>query len=215
VPTTPPELPATLPSELLSRRPDLRRAERELAAATARVGVARADLFPRFAILGSFGRLSDEIGDLGSFTSQFWTLIPGVRWPILSGGRIRANIRAQDARQAQAAHAYEQAVLVALREVADALVAHDRQRERQESLRTAVAANRRALRVSIQRYTSGLENFLSVLDAQRAVYAADDALVESERNGALSMIAVYKALGGGWQPHGTAHRSAATNQEQR
>ncbi len=123
------------------------------------------------AILGSFGRRSDELGDLGSFTSQFWTLIPGVRWPILSGGRIRANIRVQDARQEQAARTYEQAVLLALRDVADALVAHDRERDRQESLRTSADANRRALAVSIERYTSGLESFLSVLDAQRSVYA--------------------------------------------
>jgi outer membrane protein, multidrug efflux system len=198
IPPAPPQLPAAIPSELLSRRPDLRRAERELAAATARIGVARADLFPRFSIAGSFGRLSDEAGDLGSSASQFWSFIPGIRWPILSGGRIRANIRVQDARQQQAGQQYDKAVLVALQEVADALLALSRERERQASLRAAADANRRALEVSLDRYTTGVENFLSVLDAQRSVYAAEDAVVQSERTLSISTIAIYKALGGGW-----------------
>ncbi|HEY8151868.1 MAG TPA: efflux transporter outer membrane subunit, partial [Vicinamibacteria bacterium] len=127
IPPVPPDVPSTLPSELLSRRPDLRRAERELAAASARVGVARADLFPRFSILGSFGRLSEDAGDLGSGASQFWRVIPAVRWPILSGGRIRANIRVQDARQEQALQQYEKAILTALEEVENALSAHSRE----------------------------------------------------------------------------------------
>jgi multidrug efflux system outer membrane protein len=200
IPVSPPELPSALPSELLSRRPDVRQAERELAAATARIGVARADLFPRFAILGSFGHLSDEPGDLPALRSQFWSVIPGVRWPILSGGRIRANIRKQGARQEQTEKRYEKTILTALQEVADALLAHSRELDRQQSLRTAIVANRRALEVSLERYTSGVENFLSVLDAQRSVYAADDALAQSERNLAVSLIALYKSLGGGWSP---------------
>jgi outer membrane protein, multidrug efflux system len=204
IPASPPELPPLLPSHLLSRRPDLRRAERELAAATARVGVARADLFPRFSILGAFGHRSDQGGDLPTLSSQFWSVIPGVRWPILSGGRIRANIRVQDARQEQAEKSYEKTILTALEDVADALLAHSRELERQESLRTAVAANRRALDVSLERYTSGVESFLSVLDAQRSVYAADDALVQSERDLVVSLIALYKSLGGGWSQESEA-----------
>lgn len=200
IPLAPPEVPGALPSELLSRRPDLRRAERDLAAATARAGVARADLFPRFAITGNFGRRSAQAGDLGSSSSQFWSFVPGVRWPFLSGGRIRANIRVQDARQEQALREYERSILTAAQEVADALLAQARERERQGSLRAAVRATRRALDVSLQRYTGGLENFLSVLDAQRSVYAADDALVQGERDLVLSVVSVYKALGGGWSP---------------
>jgi NodT family efflux transporter outer membrane factor (OMF) lipoprotein len=199
IPPVPPEIPPTLPSELLSRRPDLRRAERELAAATARVGVARADLFPRFSIVGSFGRLSEEAGDLGSGSSQFWRVIPAVRWPIFSGGRIRANIRVQDARQEQALHEYEKGVLIALEEVENALSAYAREQVRQESLRAAVAANRRALDLATERYTGGLESFLSVLDAQRSVYLAEDQFVQSQRNVAVSLVAVYKSLGGGWK----------------
>jgi outer membrane protein, multidrug efflux system len=200
IPLSPPELPATLPSQLLSRRPDLRRAERELAAATARVGVARADLFPRFAILGSVGHVSDDAGDLPALRSQSWSVIPGLRWPILSGGRIRANIRVQDARHEQAQKTYEKTILMALEDVADALLAHSRELDRQESLRTAIAANQRALDVSLERYTSGVESFLAVLDAQRSLYAADDELAQSERSLAVSLIAVYKSLGGGWSP---------------
>jgi outer membrane protein TolC len=123
-----------------------------------------------------------------------------VRWPILSGGRIRANVRVQDARQEQALQQYEKAILTALEEVENALSAHSREQARRDSLRASVAANSRALDLATDRYTSGLESFLSVLDAQRAVYAAEDHLVQSERSVAVDLVALYKALGGGWSP---------------
>ena len=197
LPAAPPEVPSVLPSELLTRRPDLRRSERELAAATARIGVAVSDLYPRFNLAGSFGRRS---GDLGNFSasSQFWSAALGVRWPIFAGGRIHANIRVQEARQEQALLQYRRAILTALEEVENGLSAHARELRRRESLRASVAANRRALALATERYTSGLESFLSVLDAQRSVYAAEDQLVQSERDAAVTLIAVYKALGGGW-----------------
>jgi len=198
LPSQPPDVPELLPSELLSRRPDLRRAERDVAAATARVGVARSELFPRFSIGGNFGRRSRDAGDLGSSGSQFWFLFAGVRVPILSGGRIRSNIEVQDARQEQAVRQYEKAVLVAVEDVENALSSHTREQRRLEALRASVAANRRALDLATERYTGGLENFLSVLDAQRAVYAAEDGLAQSETNALVSLVAVYKALGGGW-----------------
>jgi NodT family efflux transporter outer membrane factor (OMF) lipoprotein len=197
LPTELPEIPLVLPSELLSRRPDLRRSERELAAATALIGVAMADLFPRFNIIGSFGRRSTDVSELNA-SSQFWSAGIGFRWPILAGGRIRANIRVQEARQEQALLQYQKAILTSLEETENALSAHTRELRRRESLRASVAANRRALGLATERYTSGLENFLSVLDAQRSVYAAEDQLVQSERNAAVTLIAVYKALGGGW-----------------
>src|SRR5258708_5637319 len=203
LPPQPPELPDVLPSELLSRRPDLRRAERDVAAATARIGVARSELFPRFSIAGNFGRRSQEASDLGSTGSQFWFLVAGVRLPLLSGGRIRANIQLQDARQEAALRQYEKAVLIAVEEVENALSSQIREQRRLESLRAAVAANRRALDLATERYTGGLENFLSVLDAQRAVYPSDDGLAQSETNAMVSLIAVYKALGGGWAFDGT------------
>ena len=216
IPFAPPEVPPTLPSELLSQRPDLRRAERELAAATARVGVATADLFPRFSILGSFGRRSEDVADLSSGISQFWTLRPLIRWPVFLGGRIRANIRVQDERQEQALRQYEKAVLTALEEVENALSSHTRELQRQAFLQDSVAANRRALDLAMERYTSGLENFLSVLDAQRSVYAAEDQLVQSERNTVVSLIAVYKSLGGGWssdEPASTSQREEKSTRE--
>jgi NodT family efflux transporter outer membrane factor (OMF) lipoprotein len=199
IPVAAPEIPSTLPSELLSRRPDLRRAERELAAATARIGVATADLLPRFSIVGSFGRLGEDAADLGTGSSQAWAIVPGVRWPIFSGGRILANIRVQEARQEQALRQYEKAVLVAVEEVENALSAHARDQRRQADLRASVAASRRALDLAMERYTGGLESYLSVLDAQRSLYAAEDLLIQSESSTAVDLIAVYKALGGGWE----------------
>lgn len=199
-PARPPQVPASLPSELLSRRPDLRRAERQLAAATARIGVARADLFPRFSITGSFGRRSEDASDLGSTGSQFWSIVPGVRLPILSGGRIRANIDASEARQEVALREYEKAVLGALEEVENALVGRDREERRVEALKTSAEANRRALELATDRYTGGLESFLSVLDAERALYAAEDGVAESETSATVNLIVLYKALGGGWSP---------------
>jgi NodT family efflux transporter outer membrane factor (OMF) lipoprotein len=212
IPPVPPEIPMTIPSELLSRRPDLKRAERELAAATALIGVARADLFPRFSILGSFGRRSLAGGDLKDGSAQFWNVIPAVRWPIFSGGRIRANIEVQNARQEQALLQYEKQILTALEEVETALSAHTRERSREASLRAAVDSTRRALALATDRYTSGLENFLSVLDAERSVYAAEDQLVRSEKNTAVTLIAVYKALGGGWSGSEIAAYSTNANE---
>jgi multidrug efflux system outer membrane protein len=203
LPPQPPELPALVPSELLARRPDLRRAEREVAAATARIGVARSELFPRFSIGGTFGRRSEALSDVASTGSQFWFLVGGVRLPMLSGGRIRANIQVQDARQEQALRQYEKTVLTSVEEVENALSAHMRERHRLEALRASVAANRRALDLATERYTGGLENFLSVLDAQRAVYGTEDAQAQSETTAMVSLIAVYKALGGGWTPDST------------
>jgi outer membrane protein, multidrug efflux system len=197
LPYAPPEVPGVLPSELLSRRPDLRRSERELAAATARIGVATADLFPRFNLLGSFGRRSNDLANFNA-SSQFWSAGAAFQWPILAGGKIRANIRVQEARQEQALLQYQKAILTALEEVENALTAHGRELRRRESLRASVAANRRALELATDRYTSGLEDFLGVLDAQRSAYAAEDQLVQGERNVAVALFAVYKALGGGW-----------------
>ena len=213
LPTQPPDLPDVVPSELLSRRPDLRRAERDVAAATAHLGVARSELFPRFSIAGNFGRRSQDASDLGSTGSQFWFLVAGVRLPILSGGRIRANIQVQDARQEAAVRRYEKAVLTAVEEVENALSSQTREQHRLETLRASVAANRRALDLATERYTGGLENFLSVLDAQRAVYSSEDGVALSETNAMVSLIAVYKALGGGWAFDGTT--STAPDRESR
>lgn len=196
LPTT---VPSGLPSELVRRRPDVRRAERDLAAQTARIGVAVADWFPKFSLTGSLGRQSDRFKDLGNSDSQFWTVGPSISWPILDWGRIRSNIAVENARQEQSLANYESAVLVALEDVENALVAYEKEQARRTVLSDAVAANRRAVDLSTQLYSRGLADFLNVLDAQRSLFLSQDALAQSDAVVSSNLVALYKALGGGWE----------------
>jgi outer membrane protein, multidrug efflux system len=198
IPVHGPEVPLGLPSELLRRRPDIRRAERQLAAATARVGVATADLFPRFSLTGALGLQSDQLRDLGSWDSRFWSIGPSVSWPVLDFGRIRSNIRVQDARAEQALVTYQRSVLVALEDVENALVRYAKEQTRRQYLQEAVVANRRAVELGQELYTRGLVDFLSVLESQRQLFQSEDQLVQSEQLVAAQLVALYKALGGGW-----------------
>lgn len=199
VPPTPAAIPIGLPAELVRRRPDIRRAERALAAATARVGVATADLYPRFTLDGSFGFESGQFGTLFRAGSRTWAAGPlAVRWPVFDGGRIRSNIRASEARQEQALVAYERAVLAAYEEVANALVAYARVRERRDSLAQAVEADRRAVELASELWRRGLSDFLNVLDTQRVLFQLEDQLAESDAEVTTNLVALYKALGGGW-----------------
>ena len=202
IPAAPPEVPAGLPSDLLRRRPDIRRAERDLAAANARIGVATADLFPKFSLTGDVGLQSVGTSDWFTGGSRFWTAGPMVQWRIFDAGRIRANIRVQNARQEQALAGYEQSVLSAMEDVENALTAYAKEQTRHESLVAAAEASRQALDISQQLYQNGLADFLRVLDSQRSLYASQDALVQSDRDVALNLVALYKALGGGWQAVG-------------
>jgi NodT family efflux transporter outer membrane factor (OMF) lipoprotein len=199
IPSLPPDVLIGLPSELLRRRPDIRRAERELAAATAQVGVAVADLFPRFSLTGDVGLQSVSAADWFSGGSRFWAFGPTIRWPLFDAGRIRANIEIRNAQQEQAVYRYENTVLTALSEVEAALVNHSREQERYRFLADAVAANRRALAMANELYLSGLNSFLNVLDAQRSLYASENDLAQSEASMAANLVALYKALGGGWE----------------
>jgi NodT family efflux transporter outer membrane factor (OMF) lipoprotein len=199
IPTLPPQVPVGLPSDLLERRPDIRRSERELAAATARIGVATSELFPRFSLTGSFGSQTDDMQHFLDRKSLFWSVGPTMSWPVFDAGRIRANIDMQDARQQQALMMYQQAILIALEEVENTLVAYRQEQVRHKHLTTAVQANRRAVDVAHERYTKGLADFLSVLESQRALYVTEDAMVQSEGQAVGSLIALYKALGGGWE----------------
>src|SRR5690606_8596526 len=176
------------PSDLLRRRPDIRRAERELAAATARVGVATADLFPRFSLTGSFGFIGTDAGDLAEHDSLAWSIGPSVRWNILDFGRTRSNIAVQGAREEAALARYEQAVLESLREVEDALVAFVNEQARRATLQEAVAANRRAVGLAVDLYQQGLSDFLSVLQSQRDLYASEAALAESDQAVTTALI---------------------------
>jgi outer membrane protein, multidrug efflux system len=199
IPAAPPTVPIGLPSNLLRRRPDVRRVERELAAATAQIGVATADLFPRFSLTGTLGVAATDAGKVFTGASRFSSIGPQVVWPIFAGGRIRANIRVQEARQEAALARYEQTVLAALEETEDALVAYGQERTRQQRLAEAVDASQVALTLSRELYVRGLVDFLTVLDNQRSLYAAQDQRVQSERTLIVSLIALYKALGGAWE----------------
>jgi multidrug efflux system outer membrane protein len=198
IPASKPMVPVGLPSELLTRRPDVRAAERNLAAATANIGVATADLFPRFSLTGSLGQESINSGTLTGGESRFWSLASGFSWPILDSGRIRANIKLQNARQQEAMNIYTKSILTALEDVENALVAYGNEQERLRLLEAGTAANRKSVELATQRYQKGLVDFLNVLDAQRQLYQSEDALAVSRGRLALSLIALYESLGGGW-----------------
>jgi outer membrane protein TolC len=175
-----------------------RRADARLHAATARIGVATADLYPRFFLNGAANVSGNQVKDMFNWSSTSWSFGPSVSWPLFTAGRIRANIAFQNEAAAQAALEYRQTVLTALREVEDALIEYAKQQERRRSLEAAAAANRRAVELSTTLYTQGNTDFLNVLSAQRALLSAEDALVLSDRNMATTLITLYKALGGGW-----------------
>jgi outer membrane protein, multidrug efflux system len=199
IPVLPSEVLVGLPSELLRRRPDIRRAERQLAAATAQVGAAMADLFPKFSLIGAAGLQSISASDWFSGGSRFWSVGPSIRWPLFDAGRIRANIEVRSAQQEQALTQYEKTILAALEDVENSLVNYSREQARYRSLRDAVAANRRAVSMANELYTQGLVDFLNVLENQRSLYASENDLAQSEATMAANLVALYKALGGGWE----------------
>jgi NodT family efflux transporter outer membrane factor (OMF) lipoprotein len=199
IPGLPPEILVGLPSELLRRRPDIRRAERQLAAATAQVGAATADLFPKFFLTGTAGLQSISASDWFTGGSRFWSIGPTIRWRMFDAGRIRANIEVRNAQQEQALRQYEKAILTAFEDVENALVNYSREQTRYSSLTAAVAANRRAVAMANELYTNGLVDFLNVLETQRALYASESDLAQSEATMASNLVSLYKALGGGWE----------------
>ena len=199
LPAAPPDLPVGIPSELLRRRPDIRKAERELAAATARIGVSTAELFPRFSLTGSFGYQASESRLMFRDESNFWAVGPTLRWPILNFRRILSQIDVSKAVREEALARYEKSVLLALEEVENALVAISREKNRSESLAEAVRANGLAVQLAMDRYLAGVQSYLAVTDAQAALYAAEDQLAQSRQAQSLALIVLYKALGGGWR----------------
>ena len=198
IPALPPQAHVGLPAELLRRRPDIRRAERQLAAATAQIGVATADLYPKFFLTGVFGLQSVSASDWFSGPSRFWSIGPTIIWPVFDAGKIRANIEIRNAQQEQTLKLYEKSVLSALGDVESALVNYSKEQVRYRSLLAAVEANRRALAISNDLYAQGLIAFLNVLDAERTLYTSENDLAQSEANMASNLVALYKALGGGW-----------------
>lgn len=199
IPVGPAQVPPGLPSELLRRRPDIRRAERQLAAATARIGVATADLYPRFSITGQFALQSNSFTKWGSWDSRTWAFGPAIRWNIFNAGRVKNNILVQNTRTSAAMEQYRQTILLALEDVEDALEAYYNEQARRQSLAAAVTANQKSVELATELYTKGLVDFLSVLEAQRSLFASQDFLAQSERAVAADLVALFKALGGGWE----------------
>ncbi len=201
IPLQPPAVPPGLPSELLQRRPDIRLAEARAHAATARIGAAEAELFPRFTIGGSAGVTSSVLGSIGP-GDRFWSIGPTVSWNVFDAGRTRATIEQREAIADETLLAYRQTVLSALQEVESALVASAKEQQRRDELVRAVAGNRRALDLSMRLYTQGQTDFLNVLEAQRALTLTEDALANSTGTVLTELVALYKALGGGWEDGG-------------
>jgi outer membrane protein, multidrug efflux system len=187
------------PASLLRRRPDIRIAERRLAASTALVGVAIGDLFPKVTFTGSFTYSAPETNSLGNSSSRGYVVGPGISWPAFDLGRVRAQVAGSRARADVALAAYEQSVLRALEETEDALVTHARTRESLKDATDSAQASLTAARLARTRYEGGVVDFLVVLDAERTQLEAEDRLAQSRTDAATSLIAVYKALGGGWQ----------------
>jgi outer membrane protein, multidrug efflux system len=199
IPATKPVVPVGLPSELLTRRPDVRRAERSLAAATANIGVATADLFPRFSLTGSLGQESISSNNFTDSASRTWTLASGFSWPILDWGMIRGNIKLQTARQQEAMNVYQKSVLTALEDVENALVAYGNEQLRLALLDAQMTASQKSLEIAQQRYDKGLVDYLNVLDVQRQLCQSQDALIACRGQLAISLVMLYESLGGGWE----------------
>ena len=189
-----------IPADVLRRRPDVRKAERRLAAETARIGVAKSGLYPKFTLNGSIGIESLSASSFGNSGNEFYSVGPGVRWAIFHMGSVRNSIKVQEAVQEQAMAAYEKTVLTAVQETRDALYAFNSEQQRMQSLDIAVSASRAAAELAGDQYKNGLVGFDTVLEGQRSLRIFEDQLVQSRSAITLNLIQLYKALGGGWQP---------------
>ena len=197
-------LPAGLPSDLLRRRPDIRRAEREIAAATARIGVSTAELFPKFSLTGAFGFQANSLNKLFRDKSNFWDIGPTINWSILNFKRILATIEFSKAVHEETLARYEKTVLLSLEEVENSLVRLTQEKRRIEALTEAVRSNDLAVQLAMERYLAGLQSYLAVTDAEAALFTAQDELVQSQQDHILGFVSLYKALGGGWlETYGT------------
>jgi NodT family efflux transporter outer membrane factor (OMF) lipoprotein len=199
IPVPPAQVAVGVPADVVRRRPDVRAAERELAAATARIGIAEADLYPRLVVLGNVGFEADHAADLFEGNSSVLGIGPSLRWNLFDAGRTRRQIAAQDARAQQALARWERTVLVAVEEAENAMTAFVREQTRRTHLGEAAAEARRAVQFASTQYLEGLTDFQNVLDSQRATAELEDQLAQSQATITANLIALYKALGGGWE----------------
>ncbi|MEO8604246.1 MAG: efflux transporter outer membrane subunit [bacterium] len=200
IPRPPDAIGVGVPVNLLRQRPDVRRAERDLAAATARIGVAVADLYPRFTLLGNFEFDSTKLSNWIEGPSSAYSVGPKVIWNVFDAGRLRSIVHAEEALTAQALARYEQRLLVALQEVENALAAFGRTREERVAVEEAVSASSEALDLATLLYKDGVVDFQNVLDAQRTLLDFEERLAITDGNVVRSLVRIYLALGGGWDP---------------
>jgi outer membrane protein, multidrug efflux system len=195
----PPAVPPGLPSSLLDRRPDIRAAEQNLVAANAFIGVAKAAYFPRISLTGFLGFQSDQLSSLFTGPMRVWQFVPQVTQPIFNAGRIKSSVRLATAQQEIALIEYERSIQTAFREVSDALIQHQKEREIRAELELLVATLRDRSRMSHVRYEGGIDTLLNALDSDRDLFAAELGLAQTRRNEMLALVQLYRALGGGWQ----------------
>jgi len=197
--TVPPEVPAGLPSALLERRPDIRAAEQTLIAANANIGVAKAAYFPHISLSGVLGGQSTRLTSLFSGPNGAWTFVPEISQPIFAGGRIKSGVKFAEADRDRALVAYERSIQAAFAETSDALIAHQRTRESRLEQEKLVTALQDRKRLAYVRYRGGVDTQLNALDADRDLFQAELALAQIRYGELLSVVQLYKALGGGWQ----------------
>jgi multidrug efflux system outer membrane protein len=196
----PPDVPPGLPSALLERRPDIRAAEQNLVAAHAMINVAKAAFFPRISLTGLLGSQSNALSSLFTAPTGMWQFVPQVSQPIFTGGRLRSNAQLAGAQQQVALVRYERTIQTAFREVSDALVQHRRVREVQDQQELLVRTLEDRARLSYIRYKGGVDSLLNALDADRDLFEAELGLTQTRRDALLSLVQLYRALGGGWRP---------------
>jgi len=211
IPSTPPEVAVGIPADLLRRRPDVRRAERETAAQCAQIGIAESELYPHISLTGNIAFEAENFSHLFELASIAGSVGPSFRWNILNYGRICNNIEVQDARFHQLVLQYQETVLRANEEVENAITAFLYEQERVGLLSESVEATRRALELATLKHDQGVVDFQRVIDSQRLLVQQQDALAQTRGNVALNLIAVYKALGGGWQLRCTQCEPATTD----
>ena len=196
---TPPEVPAGLPSKLLERRPDIRAAEQNLVAANAIIGVAKAAYFPQITLTGEFGYQSTALANLFSGSRRIWSFIPQITQPIFAGGRITSGVDLAEAQQRSALAQYEGAVQAGFRDVSDALVQYQRIKEIRTQRELLVTALQDRKRLAYLRYRGGVDTMLNALTSDQDLFVAELSLAQTRRDELLSLVQLYKALGGGWQ----------------
>jgi len=195
----PPQVPAGLPSELLERRPDIRAAEQALIAANAQIGVARAAYFPQLSLSGLIGGQSTQLASLFSGPHSAWNLAPQLTQPIFTAGRLKSNVRLAEAQRESAIAQYQKAIQTAFSEVSNSLIAHQRVRESRERQEALVVALQDRVRLAYIRYRGGVDTQLDALDADRDLFQAELTLSQIRLSELLTVVQLYKALGGGWQ----------------